>query len=80
MIDYIRTKTLAHSKDETYSNNLEQGNFRKIQVKVNELIIKNYKYYGKIIRKLFKFLIVFITFLSIYFLYFLSLENCSEGL
>ena len=45
----------------------------------NEIIMKDTKYYKEKLKKLFKKTPLFIAFLLVYLLYFLSLEGCYEG-
>ena len=65
---------------EENNNNSEKENFRKIDINDIGLSLENNDTYIKKFLKSFKYLIIILNFGMIYFLYFLSLEECSEGI
>ena len=81
MLTYLRNKGFAYLKEKSCNNNSENNNFHKIHLYDSGINIKNYfKYYAAMLQKSIKYLIVSITFVVIYLFYFLSLEECTEGL
>ena len=74
------TKRFENYNKLSSNNNSEKTIFQKNEIIADESIIKNCKNYNKLLQKLFKYLISPIIFVIIYLLYFLSLEDCREGL
>ena len=68
--------------DEKIGNNKNEEieNIKKISIiEGNKMIVDDTKYHKKKLKNLFKIPFLFIAFLLVYLLYFLSLEGCYKG-
>ena len=76
-------RELIDNKDDEKKYNIKGEEIENIQIisrfEGNEILVKDSKYYKEKLKNLFKTSPLYIAFLLVYLLYFLSLEGCYEG-